>query len=66
MLSGLRKASEQRDADMILANPVLPDDILNGMPHLYNEIDLKILRIDFAIIFDKGPYLVIFELLITF
>lgn len=30
MLSGLRKASEQRDADMILANPVLPDDILNG------------------------------------
>lgn len=43
MLSGLRKASEQRDADMILANPVLPDDILNGMLHLHNENDIKIL-----------------------
>lgn len=28
MLKGLRIASEQKDADMVLANPVLPDDIL--------------------------------------
>lgn len=28
MLKGLRKASEEKDADMVLANPVLPDDIL--------------------------------------
>lgn len=64
MLSGLRKASEQRDADMILANPVLPDDILNGKPHLRSEQDIQKLRI--AIAFKKVPYLVIFERLITF
>lgn len=28
MLKGLRKASEEKDADMVLANPVLPEDIL--------------------------------------
>lgn len=28
MLKGLRKASEDKDADMVLANPVLPEDIL--------------------------------------
>lgn len=31
MLEGLRKASEQNDADMVLANPILPDDVLKGM-----------------------------------
>lgn len=30
MLRGLQKASEEKDADMVLANPVLPDDILKG------------------------------------
>lgn len=30
MLEGLRKASEQNDADMFLANPILPDDVLKG------------------------------------
>lgn len=30
MLSGLRKASEENDADMVLANPILPDDVLKG------------------------------------
>lgn len=30
MLKGLQKASEEKDADMVLANPVLPDDILKG------------------------------------
>lgn len=30
MLKGLRKASENKDADMMLANPILPADILNG------------------------------------
>lgn len=28
MLKGLRKASEDKDADMVLANPALPEDIL--------------------------------------
>lgn len=31
MLKGLRKASEEKDADMVLANPILPDDILKGL-----------------------------------
>lgn len=31
MLEGLRKASEQNDADMFLANPILPDDVLKGI-----------------------------------
>lgn len=30
MVQGLKDASVQRDTDMILANPVLPDDILKG------------------------------------
>lgn len=30
MLAGLRKASEENDADMVLANPILPDDVLKG------------------------------------
>lgn len=30
MLKGLQKASEEKDADMVLANPILPDDILKG------------------------------------
>lgn len=30
MLKGLRDASEARDSDLVLANPVLPDDILKG------------------------------------
>lgn len=37
MLQGLRKASEQKDADLVLANPVLPDDILKGnVPNEFN------------------------------
>lgn len=31
MLEGLRKASEQNDADMVLANPILPEDLLKGI-----------------------------------
>lgn len=31
MVQGLRQASAQRDADLVLANPILPDDILQGM-----------------------------------
>lgn len=31
MLDGLRKASEEKDADMVLANPILPEDILQGI-----------------------------------
>lgn len=31
MLQGLRKASEQNDADMVLANPILPEDVLKGI-----------------------------------
>lgn len=30
MVQGLRQASAQRDADLVLANPILPDDILQG------------------------------------
>lgn len=30
MLKGLQKASEEKDADMVLANPILPDDVLKG------------------------------------
>lgn len=30
MLKGLREANEARESDLILANPVLPDDILKG------------------------------------
>ncbi|KAJ6647866.1 General transcription and DNA repair factor IIH helicase subunit XPD, partial [Pseudolycoriella hygida] len=30
MVQGLRHASAQRDADLVLANPILPDDILQG------------------------------------
>lgn len=30
MLQGLRQASEQNDADMFLANPILPEDVLKG------------------------------------
>lgn len=30
MVIGLREASEARDADLFLANPVLPDDVLKG------------------------------------
>lgn len=30
MLQGLKDASAKRDADVVLANPVLPDDILQG------------------------------------
>lgn len=30
MLQGLKMAGAQRDADLVLANPVLPDDILKG------------------------------------
>lgn len=30
MLKGLRKASEGKDADLVLANPILPEDILKG------------------------------------
>lgn len=30
MLAGLRKASEENDADMVLANPILPEDVLKG------------------------------------
>lgn len=31
MVQGLRQASADRDADLLLANPILPDDILQGM-----------------------------------
>lgn len=34
MVQGLRLASAQRDADLVLANPILPDDILQGMFYL--------------------------------
>ncbi|KAG4070504.1 hypothetical protein HA402_005736 [Bradysia odoriphaga] len=30
MVQGLRQASANRDADLVLANPILPDDILQG------------------------------------
>lgn len=30
MLRGLRRAQEEREADVVLANPVLPQDILKG------------------------------------
>lgn len=30
MLAGLRKASEENDADLVLANPILPEDVLKG------------------------------------
>lgn len=30
MIQGLRNAGIERDADLVLANPVLPDDILQG------------------------------------
>lgn len=30
MLRGLRKANEDREADIVLANPVLPEDVLKG------------------------------------
>ncbi len=30
MVQGLREASAQRDAYLVLANPILPDDILQG------------------------------------
>lgn len=30
MLEGIRKANEAKDADMVLANPILPDDVLKG------------------------------------
>lgn len=33
MVRGLREAAEARDADMFLANPVLPDDVLKGTAH---------------------------------
>lgn len=34
MLAGLRKASEENDADLVLANPILPEDVLKGkIPH---------------------------------
>lgn len=31
MVQGLKDASVQRDTDMILANPILPNDILKGV-----------------------------------
>lgn len=31
MVQGLRQASADRDADLVLANPILPDDILQGI-----------------------------------
>lgn len=31
MVRGLREAAEARAADLFLANPVLPDDVLKGM-----------------------------------
>lgn len=34
MVQGLRDASAQRDADLVLANPILPDDILQGIFHI--------------------------------
>lgn len=30
MLAGLRKASEENGGDMVLANPILPEDVLKG------------------------------------
>lgn len=30
MVQGLKDASVQRDTDMVLANPILPSDILKG------------------------------------
>lgn len=38
MVRGLREAAEARDADMFLANPVLPDDVLKGIPHTTHMI----------------------------
>lgn len=33
MVQGLKDASVQRDTDMILANPILPNDVLKGRFH---------------------------------
>lgn len=41
MLAGLRKASEENDADMVLANPILPDDVLKGS-RLFSFVVLRI------------------------
>lgn len=39
MVQGLKDASVQRDTDMILANPILPNDILKGK---YNKLSIFI------------------------
>ena len=31
MVEGLRQAAVQRETDAVLGNPILPDDVLNGM-----------------------------------
>lgn len=38
MVQGLRQASADRDADLVLANPILPDDILQGTFPLNKQI----------------------------
>lgn len=37
MLAGLRKASEENDADMVLANPILPEDVLKGKMQYFSH-----------------------------
>ena len=34
LVVGLREAAVARDTDLILANPVLPDEVLNGQIYL--------------------------------
>lgn len=41
MLQGLKEASNKRDADLVLANPVLPDDILLGSMRYLNRYMLN-------------------------
>lgn len=38
LIQGLKNDSAQRDADLVLANPILPDDVLQGFCFIYFKI----------------------------
>lgn len=39
LVEGLRDAQVARETDMILANPVLPDQVLNGLKNNFNNLE---------------------------